>query len=147
MKKALALMIVIGLVLSAIPAIAADKLLDVKITNAVEKVDKNGNPYMRLSFDEEKTLGATKYNESKTIMVFSDKLGLVKALDIKAGSNLKAVCSENEYKGRMGYVLVAFDPSMAKSVTPAVQVAPVIQAAPAATNTQAFSAPSSISVR
>ena len=36
MKKALVLMIIIGLVISAIPALAADKLLDVKITNAVE---------------------------------------------------------------------------------------------------------------
>ena len=129
MKKALALMIVIGLVLSAIPAMAADKLLDVKITNAVEKVDKNGNPYMRLSFDEEKTLGATKYNESKTIMVFSDKLGLIKALDIKAGSNLKAVCSESEYKGRMGYVFIAPDASMTAAAKPVAATA----AAPVAT--------------
>ena len=118
MKKALALVMIIGLILAAVPAMAADKLLDVKITNAVEKVDKNGNPYMRLSFDEEKTLGATKYNESKTIMVFSDKLGLIKALDVKAGSNLKAVCSENEYKGRIGYVFIAPDALMTAAAKP-----------------------------
>ena len=131
MKKALVLMIIIGLILAAVPAIAADKMLDVRITNAVEKVDKNGNPYMRLSFDEEKTLGATKYNESKTIMVFSDKIGLIKALDIKAGSHLKAVCSENEYKGRMGYVFIAPDASMTASAKPVAAATPA--AAPVAT--------------
>ena len=148
MKKITAIIMAVAAVISiASAAIAKDVVIEKKITAMAEKTDKNGNPYIRMSFETMNELGGITYPTTSSIMIFSDKVGLVKALGLKPGSSIKAVCSENEYKGRMGYVLVAFDPSMAKSVTPAVQVAPVIQAAPAATNTQAFSSPSSISVR
>ena len=129
MKKMTIIIMAAALVLSsAIASIAADKLLDVKITNVTEKNDKNGNPYMRLSFDVDKQLGSVKYKETQSIMVFSDKIGLMQAIGIKPGSNFKGVCSENEYKGRMGYVFVAPDETMLKATAaPAPTVATATQ--------------------
>lgn len=133
MKKNIAIIVVMAMILmtSAITALAADKLLDVKITNVVEKNDKNGNPYMRLSFNVSKKLGNIDYNETQSIMVFSDKVDLIKKMGIKSGSQFKAVCSENEYKGRMGYILIAPDASSSIAAAPA-QAAPAQVAAPIA---------------
>lgn len=139
MKKNIAIMVMaiaIALMISATSALAADKLLDVKVTNVVEKNDKNGNPYMRLSFNVPKKLGNIDYNETQSIMVFSDKVDLVKKMGIKSGSQFKAVCSENEYKGRMGYILIAPDASSAIAAAPAIAtpaqvVAPITPATPA----------------
>lgn len=118
MKKLTAIIMAVAAVFAiATSAVAKDVVIEKKITAMVEKTDKNGNPYIRMSFETMNELGGIKYPTTSSIMIFSDKVGLVKALGLKPGSDIKAVCSENEYKGRMGYVLVAFDPSMAAKVS------------------------------
>lgn len=138
MKKMIALVMIIGLAIVSTTAFAADKLINEKIVAVTEKTDKNGNPYMILSFEIDKKLGTIDYKERKNIMVFSDKVDLVKKLGVKSGTQFKAVCAETEYKGRTGYNLVAIDSSMASTATAtpvSATATPVAAAAqPAAAN-------------
>ena len=138
MKKMIALVMIIGLAIVSTTAFAADKLINEKIVAVTEKTDKNGNPYMILSFEIDKKLGTIDYKERKNIMVFSDKVDLVKKLGVKSGTQFKAVCAETEYKGRRGYNLVAIDSSMASTATatPVTATATPVAAAaqPAAAN-------------
>ena len=102
----LAIMFALIFITSFTPAFAADKMLDTKVKQVVTKNDKNGNEYTRLTISETKDLNGVKYSTETAVMCFGDTV--VKAKTLKSGDNLKAVVTENEYKGRISYNLIAF---------------------------------------
>jgi len=111
MKKTIFAATIIALSLVAFlstftPAFAADKILDTKVKQVVTKNDKNGNEYTRLTISETKDLNGVKYSTDTAVMCFGDTV--VKAKTLKSGDSLKAVVTENEYKGRISYNLIAF---------------------------------------
>jgi Cu/Ag efflux protein CusF len=92
------------LILAAGMAQAADKMLTATLSqDVVTKLDKNGNEYSRAIFSEPRSLDGVTYQKDVVIMAFGDKSADLKGM--KAGDALKAVVSENIYKGNLNYVL------------------------------------------
>jgi hypothetical protein len=104
--KRLAL-IIIALIVAFVPmAHSADKILDAKITSMVERVDKNGNDYVRFIVDETRTLNGVEYSVGVPVMAFGSTVAAAK--DYKAGDNLKCIVQGREYQGRQSYTILSF---------------------------------------
>jgi len=88
------------------PADAADQILTAKIQKVEQKIDKNGQPYVRMFISERKELSGVQYETSTAVMGFGDSLvGQLKT--VKVGDTLKMIVAQNEYKGRTSYNIIA----------------------------------------
>ena len=100
------LMIVIMIALSVVQVLAADQILERKISQIVFRNDKNGNPYARILVPEPKTLNGVTYTKDTSILVFGD---LVKDAKVyKKGDTVKAVVSASEFRGGISYQALKF---------------------------------------
>ena len=105
MKKFLVVALIIGLMLPAM-AMSAEEVLDVTITDMVEKVDKNGNEYVRFIADMPKELKGVNYTVGTPIMAFGGAVDQAKTY--KVGDNLKCIAKYREWNTRESYTILAY---------------------------------------
>ena len=101
----MALAFVMALVLAPI-ASAAERVVDLEITDVVTRLDRNGNEYTRLIVQEQKKLQGVEYKVGLPAMAFGAMND--KAKDLKPGDRLKAIVSDREYQGRSSLTIVQF---------------------------------------
>jgi len=111
MKKSLnlAIAMLVAAIMMAITAqvvTAADLILDTEIQSMAIANDKNGNEYVRFIIQEEKSLNGVSYTADTVVMCFGS--AVAKAKTFSEGDTLKAIASQNEYRGRMNYNILAF---------------------------------------
>ena len=106
MKKLFIVAIIAGLLLSVVPVQAKEMMLTGKITDAVTRLDKNGNEYVRLIIEENKTLDGVNYTVGTPVMCFGQTVAKAKAFS--QGDMLKAIVNSRFYQGRKSYTLIAF---------------------------------------
>ncbi len=104
MRYGLAIMLIVGLTITM--AHAKDVSLNVKITDMVEKVDKNGNPYIRFIAEVTRTLEGITYQTGVPIMAFGS--AVEKARTYKVGDNLKCIAKYKEFGSRDSYTILTF---------------------------------------
>ena len=104
-KWILAIMIIMTLTMSTV-VFAKEAVLDVTITSMVEKVDKNGNAYIRFIADMPKTLQGQSYVVGTPIMAFGG--AVEKAREYKAGDNLKCIAKYREFGSSESYTILAY---------------------------------------
>jgi len=104
MKKLISTIIALTIAITAIPAIAKDKILTAPVERIYQKTDKNGETYYRFVIKEDRTLNGITYPASVLIMAFSDVADSV--VNISAGDTIKAIVSESMYQGKKNYRLV-----------------------------------------
>ena len=85
-------------------AYAEDVLVESKIINMSVKIDKNGNEYVRFIIKETKELNGLTYQADTAVMAF--QTSVIAAKKLSEGDTLKAICSKNEYKGRLNYNII-----------------------------------------
>ena len=84
---------------------AEDVILSVTPTEIVDSVDKNGSPFKRIVFSEDKVLNGIKYKSSSIIIAFKDVIDETKKIELNKLN--KMIVSKSEYKGRDSYTLLA----------------------------------------
>jgi hypothetical protein len=100
----IAMFVALGLAPSACHA--EDKLLDVKITQALTfKKDKNGQTFGRTFIKESRTLNGIEYQADTPLMFFGSTVEHAKKL--RVGSTVKLIVSAKDYKGSTSYNVVA----------------------------------------
>jgi len=89
-------------------AFAEDVLLNAKIQDVVQAMDKNRRPYVRVIINEEKTLQGVSYEVGVPVMAFGSQVEKAKAL--KKGDILKAICGKKDNDGKTSYTLLKIVP-------------------------------------
>ena len=84
---------------------AEDVIISVTPTEIVDATDKNGSPFKRIVFSEDKILNGIKYKSSSIIIAFKDVIDECKKIEL--GKLNKLIVSKSEYKGRDSYTLLA----------------------------------------
>ena len=87
-------------------AAAADLMLDTTVKSVTIATDKNSNDYVRFIIVEDKELNGIAYKADTVVMVFGSIVETAKGYS--NGDPLKAIVSQNEYKGRTNYSVIAF---------------------------------------
>ena len=102
MRKA----VLLTVILMFLPGLASaqDVLLNAKIQDVVTALDKNGNEYVRVIVNEERTLQGISYNVGVPVMAFGPQVE--KAKGLKTGSVLKAICDKREVRGKVSYTVL-----------------------------------------
>ncbi|MDQ5985891.1 MAG: hypothetical protein CSYNP_01608 [Syntrophus sp. SKADARSKE-3] len=105
MKKTFAVFVVIlALVAFTTVSFAADIQIEKKIENIVFKKDKNGSEFARIVVADTGTLNGISYKKTSSVMAFSDMTPTVRGL--KKGQTLKAIVSEQNFRGTPSYLLL-----------------------------------------
>jgi len=91
-------------IMVAVPAIAAEKVINLPITGKVIAPDRNGNTYVRLIVGETKVLNGVEYEVGTAAMAFGPVVEGAKALEV--GQTLKAIVQERTYQGRDSYTIL-----------------------------------------
>ena len=102
MKKIIA--IILTSFLMAGMAYAKDKIIEKEVVSIAQKFDKNGNEYHQILIKEDKQLNGIKYSVNTPVMAFGKIAGIE---GLETGQNIKAVVSEQEYRGNKSYILRA----------------------------------------
>ena len=90
----------------ALPAFAADRLLNAKIEKITEKVSQKGNAYASIIVTEKKKTAGVEYEANTFVTAFEKDLPRVKTL--RPGQTLKAIVNTTTGKdGRESNVLTA----------------------------------------
>lgn len=84
---------------------AEDVIIQVTPTEIVDSTDKNGSPFKRIVFSEDKVLNGIKYKSSSIVISFKDTIDEVKKIEL--GKINKLIVAKSEYKGRDSYTLLA----------------------------------------
>ena len=103
-KKSMAIVGVLALLFMAIPAIAAEQVIDLPITGKVVAPDRNGNTYVRLIVGETKSLQGVEYSVGTAAMCFGETVEAAKALNV--GDSLKAIVQKRTFNGREAYTVL-----------------------------------------
>lgn len=108
MRKHLVIIAVMAtlLVAFASPVLSADKVLEAKITDMVQRIDKNGQEYVRFIVQEPRTMQGVEYSVGVPVMAFGQTV--TKAKTLKTGDTINCVVSSREYQGRTSYTIMAF---------------------------------------
>ena len=85
-------------------AFAGDVLLNTTVQSTVVGFDKNGEQYVRLIIQEQRTLQGISYEVGVPVMAFRENLQMAKAK--KKGDTLKAIVQSREFQGRKSYTIV-----------------------------------------
>ncbi len=80
------------------PAFAAERIVNLPITNKVTTLDRNGNEYTRLIVTETKQIQGVSYDMGVAAMAFGAMNEGAKALEI--GDTLNAIVSDRVFNGR-----------------------------------------------
>ena len=104
MKYFLTIALIIGLTISVVHAI--EVVLKVEITDMVEKVDKNGNSYVRFIAQIDRELDGIQYQTGVPIMAFGG--AVEKARTYAVGDTLECIAKYREWNSRESYTILAF---------------------------------------
>ncbi|MCK8600086.1 hypothetical protein [Desulfoferrobacter suflitae] len=102
-SKVAVLVFVLSLLTISTAAIAADTVIEAKVTNVMEKLDKNGNPFSVIIFEEQRTLNGVSYTTEVIATAFRKVHEDVS--QVKVGDTIKAIASKREYNGDVTYTL------------------------------------------
>jgi len=91
-------------IMVAVPAMAAEKVINLPITGKVIAPDRNGNTYVRLIVGEKRVLNGVEYEVGTAAMAFGPVVEGAKALEV--GQTLKAIVQERTYQGRDSYTIL-----------------------------------------
>jgi len=107
MKNIISIIIIAVFALIAVEsiAIAEDVMMPITVKTISDGVDKNGQCFKRIGFDESASLNGIKYVKSSIIMVFGDSLPQIES--VKIGDKVKLIVNKSDYKGRNSYALIA----------------------------------------
>ena len=94
-----------AIIITATISHAADKLIDLKVSKVISKIDKNGDDYKIIIVKVPKTLNGQRYMSSMAVMAFSDTIDLVDSVIV--GEQLKAIVNLRQYQGRTSATLLA----------------------------------------
>jgi len=102
MRKA----VLLTVILMFLPGLASaqDVLLNAKIQDVVTALDKNGNEYVRVIVNEERTLQGISYEVGVPVMAFAPQVE--KAKGLRKGTILKAICDRREAQGKVSYTIL-----------------------------------------
>jgi len=100
-----AVIVAVSFLMVPVLATAADKLIQTKVQDVVKKLDKNGNPYVRIMINEKRSLNGVEYEASVMMMAFNETAAMAEAL--QKGQEIKAIVAENDFRGNKSYVLRA----------------------------------------
>ena len=103
--KNIVILVVFIMSLTVVVCQAEDVIISVTPTEIVDAVDKNGSPFKRIVFSEDKVLNGIKYKSSSIVISFKDTIDEVKKIEL--GKINKLIVSKSEYKGRDSYTLLA----------------------------------------
>ena len=98
-----AILVILAIMIS-IPAMAAEALIDLNVTDKVIATDKNGNEYVRLIVGETRMIQGVEYEVGTAAMAFGQNVDAAKAVNI--GENLKAIVNSRTYNGRESYTIL-----------------------------------------
>ena len=104
LKYFLAIILIVGLTATMVHA--ADVVLKAKITNMIEKTDRNGNQYIRFIVDQERELSGIKYTSGIPVLAFGATVE--KARSYGVGDTLECIARHREYKSRESYTVMSF---------------------------------------
>ncbi len=102
-SKVAAVVLVLSLIAVSTAAIAADTVIEAKVTNVIEKLDKNGNPFSVIIFEEQRTLNGVSYTTEVIATAFRKVHEEVSQLQV--GDTIKAIASKRQYNGDVTYTL------------------------------------------
>jgi hypothetical protein len=105
MKKFAALFVVIAILCCVGIASAKDIVINQEIKAIAFKNDKNGNQYVRIFVEQDRTLNGISYKRDIALMGFGDVVAPLKAY--KKGQKVKLVVSEGEFRGNPSYRILA----------------------------------------
>jgi len=91
-------------IMVAVPAMAAEKVINLPITGKVIAPDRNGNTYVRLIVGEKRVLNGVEYEVGTAAMAFGPVVEGAKALEV--GQTLKAIVQERNFNGRDSYTIL-----------------------------------------
>ena len=91
-------------IMVAMPAIAAEEVINLPITGKVVAPDRNGNTYVRLIVAEKKSLQGVEYDVGTAAMAFGDTVEAAKILNV--GDTLKAIVQKRVFNGRESYTVL-----------------------------------------
>jgi len=106
MKKAIIFIVVAALCAMTIQAVAADVFVEAKVSDIITKIDKNGNPYAVLIFEEQRTLNGVNYTAEVIATAF--RRAYEQAKDIKPGDTVNVIAARRTYNGDAAYTIRAF---------------------------------------
>lgn len=106
MKKSLMAVLILCILAFAVFASAADLMLDTTVKSVTIATDKNSNDYVRFIIVEDKELNGIAYKADVIVMSFGSTVERAKTFS--DGDTMKAIVSQNEYKGRTNYNIIAF---------------------------------------
>ena len=100
------LKLLLALVLLILPVLASaqDVLLNARIQDVAIALDKNGNQYVRVIVNEERSLQGISYEVGVPVMAFGTHVKEAKSL--KKGTILKAICDRREVQGKVSYTIL-----------------------------------------
>jgi hypothetical protein len=108
--KAIAYTLTIAVALAvmsfALPAAAADQVLQAPVQSVKNAIGKDGSPYTRVIIEQTFETGGINYKKGIPVMFFDDAMAEQTA-SLKPGDTLKAVVSPREYQGRISYTGMA----------------------------------------
>jgi len=87
-------------------AAAEDKLLEAVAKQVVVKIDKNGNHFMRVIIEEERTIKGIKYTATVPVNFFGDLYDQAEKT-ITKGQSFKVIANKRFYKDNPYYTVLA----------------------------------------
>lgn len=102
-SKAIVILAVFSLMLAASVAMAADTLVQAKVTDVKEKLDKNGSPFSIIVIQEERTLNGVTYSADVICTAFRQAHEEAKTL--KPGDTVKMIAAKRDYNGDAAYTV------------------------------------------
>jgi uncharacterized protein (DUF2141 family) len=107
MKKSISattvILAVFSLMLAASAAMAADTMLQAKVSDIKEKLDKNGAPFSIIVIQEERTLNGVTYSADVICTAFRQAHEEAKTL--KPGDSVKMIAAKRDYNGDAAYTI------------------------------------------
>ena len=102
-SSAIFIMAILGFVLSSTVALAADTLVQAKVTDVKEKLDKNGTPFSIIVIQEERTLNGVTYTADVICTAF--RQAYEEAKNLKPGDTVKMIAAKREFNGDTAYTV------------------------------------------
>lgn len=102
-SRVIMLLAIFSLLLGASVVKAADTLIQAKVTDVKEKVDKNGAPFSIIVIQEQRTLNGVSYSADVICTAFRQAHEEAKTL--KPGDTVKMIATKREYNGDTTYTV------------------------------------------
>ena len=108
MNKLFTIILVLAL-LAPMSALALEEVLEGQVNGVTTALDKNGDEYVRLIVQFDRTLNGEPYSVPLPVMAFSSNpTALADAKLVTEGQTIKAIVQKSLYNGRESYSIVKF---------------------------------------